>query len=438
MKRKVSSVPEVLHRILRNRRGATTFIFAGMAAGLVGVAGLTIDVGRIYAAKSGFDAATESAALAGAYALQAANANAASVQSAVTAWNTAYPAANVTSSAATATLSCVTSTANLPACNGANPNAVTVTQTATVTTHFLKALGMPSVTLTSTKKASKAGGATTPLNVMFVLDATGSMGDSDNNCSVPGKSRPDRFECALYSIQSTLKVMPTSMDKAGLMIFPGLATQYSPTSHPCAAYPNSVPYYTSTIKYQIGTGLDATYNDSAGALVTTSPLIQAVGVYKASGESGSLTPCITNRGGQGSFLAEVLGKAQAALPVVAGTQNVIIILSDGDFSASLAQLNNKAGADKKQCGQAVTAAQAATAAGTKVFSVAYGAATSGCSSGDTLNPCTTMQSMASDASKFYTTSSGCQLNGSPNPPSKLPSVFQAITSQLTKPRLLVN
>lgn len=438
MKRKVSSVPEVLRRMLRNRRGATTFIFAGMAAGLVGVAGLTIDVGRIYAAKSGFDAATESAALAGAYALQAANANAASVQNAVTAWNTAYPAANVTSSTATATLSCVTSTANLPACNGANPNAVTVTQTATVTTHFLKALGMSSVTLTSTKKASKAGGATTPLNVMFVLDATGSMGDSDSNCTVPGKSNPSRFQCALYSIQSTLKVMPTSMDKAGLMVFPGLATQYSPTSHPCATYPNSVPYFTSTIKYQIGAGLDATYNDSAGALLTTSPLIQAVGIYKASGESGSLTPCVTNKGGQGSFLAEVLGKAQAALPVVAGTQNVIIILSDGDFSASLSQLNNKAGADKKQCEQAVTAAQAATAAGTKVFSVAYGASTSGCSSGDTRNPCTTMQAMASDASKFYTTSSGCQLNGSPNPPSKLPSVFQAITSQLTKPRLLVN
>ncbi len=438
MKRKVSSVPEVLRRMLRNRKGATTFIFAGMAAGLVGMAGLTIDVGRIYTAKSGFEAATEAAALAGANAMLAPNANAASVQAAVTAWNTAYPAANVTSSAATATLSCVTSTANLPACNGTTPNTVTVTQTATVATHFLKAVGMTSVTLTSTKKAAKAGGATTPLNVMFVLDATGSMGDSDSNCTVPGKSRPDRFECALYSIQSTLKVMPTSMDKAGLMIFPGLATQYSPTSHPCATYPNSVPYYTSTIKYQIGAGLDATYNDSAGALLTTSPLIQAVGVYKASGESGSLTPCITNRGGQGSFLAEVLGKAQAALPVVAGTQNVIIILSDGDFSASLAQLNNKAGADKKQCEQAVTAAQAATAAGTKVFSVAYGASTSGCSSGDTRNPCTTMQSMASDPSKFYTTSSGCQLNGSPNPPSKLPSVFQAITSQLTKPRLLVN
>ena len=438
MKRLASSGPEVLRRVLRNRRGATSFIFAGLAAGLVGVAGLTIDVGRIYAAKSGFDAATESAALAGAYALQAANANTASVQAAVTAWNNAYPAANVTSSTATATLSCVTSTANLPACNGSSPNAVTVTQTATVTTHFLKAVGMPSVTLTSTKKASKAGGATTPLHVMFVLDATGSMGSTDSNCTVPGKSNPTRFQCALYAIQSTLKVMPTSMDKAGLMVFPGLATQYSPTSHPCPTHPNSVPYYTSTIKYQIGTGLDNTYNDSAGTLLTTSPLIQAVGIYKASGQSGSLTPCVTNKGGQGSYLAEVLAKAQAALPVVAGTQNVIIILSDGDFNATAAALNNQTIYQTGQCDRAVATAQAATAAGTKVFSVAYGASTSGCSTGDTRNPCTTMQSMASDPSKFYTTSSGCQLNGSPNPPSKLPSVFQAITSQLTKPRLLVN
>lgn len=438
MKRLVSSGPEVLRRVLRNRRGATTFIFAGLAAGLVGVAGLTIDVGRIYAAKSGFDAATEAAALAGAYALQSANANTSSVQAAVTAWNNAYPAANVTSSTATATLSCVTSTANLPACNGSSPNAVTVTQTATVTTHFLKALGMPSVTLTSTKKASKAGGATTPLNVMFVLDATGSMGSTDSNCTVPGKSNPTRFQCALYAIQSTLKVMPTSMDKAGLMVFPGLATQYSPTAHPCPTHPNSVPYYTSTIKYQIGTGLDNTYNDSAGTLLTTSPLIQAVGIYKASGQSGSLTPCVTNKGGQGSYLAEVLAKAQAALPVVAGTQNVIIILSDGDFNATAAALNNQTIYQTGQCDRAVATAQAATAAGTKVFSVAYGASTSGCSTGDTRNPCTTMQSMASDPSKFYTTSSGCQLNGSPNPPSKLPSVFQAITSQLTKPRLLVN
>jgi Flp pilus assembly protein TadG len=438
MKRPISFAARSIRGLWRNRRGSTTFVFAGMAAGMVGMAGLTIDVGRVYAAKSGFEAATEASALAGAYALSASNATATTVQTAVTTWNTAHPPPKVTSSAATATLSCVTSTSNLPTCNGSIPNAVTVTQTATISTYFLKTVGITSLSLSATKTASKAGGTAIPLNVMFVLDGTGSMGNSDGSCTVPGKSSPSRFECALYSIQSTLKVMPTSMDRAGLMVFPGLVSQYSPTSHPCASYPNSAPYYTTNIKYQIGTTLDATFNNGAGALVTTSPLVQAVGVFYASGAGTSVTPCVTNKGGQGSYLAEVLIKAQAALPVVAGTQNVIIILSDGDFNASHTQLNNQSAYYTGQCDRAIAAAQAATAAGTRVYSVAYGAATSGCSSGDTHNPCTTMQAMASDSSKFYSTTTGCQMNGSPNPVSHLPGVFQAITTTLTKPRMLVN
>jgi hypothetical protein len=165
-------------------------------------------------------------------------------------------------------------------------------------------------------------------------------------------------------------------------------------------------------------------------------MVQAVGEYKT---SGSLTPCVSNRGGQGSYAAEVISKAHAALPVVTGTQNVIIFLSDGDFGASLSQLNNQSDKVSRQCEQAVTAAQTATAAGTKIYSVAYGAATSGgCSSGDTRTPCTTMQAIASDSSTFYTTSTTCKINGSANPVTQLPAIFQAITTTLTKPRLLLN
>jgi hypothetical protein len=196
----------------------------------------------------------------------------------------------------------------------------------------------------------------------------------------------------MYSVQSVLKTMPTSLDKAGLMIFPGMGTQYSPTSHPCPTQPSSVAYLTANIKYQIGTALDATYNDGNGALSSSSPLVQAAGNYS------SLTPCVTNQGGQGSYAAEVIAKAHAALPVVSGTQNVIIFLSDGDFNSSLSQLNNQSSKVTKQCDQAIAAAQAATAAGTQVYAVAYGAASSGCSSGDTHNPCTTMQAIASDSS----------------------------------------
>ena len=419
-----------------NRKGATIALFAAMVPALVGVAGVTVDVGRALAAKQSLSAGTQAAALAGAFALAAPNANATTVGTAITNWNTANPVSHVTMTGSTPTLSCVTSTSNLPSCNGTSPNVVKVVQTATVETFFLKAFGRTSFNLSSTASAAKAGGNAQSLNVMFVLDATGSMGDTDSNCTVPGVSSPSRFQCALYSVQSVLKVMPTSLDKVGLMIFPGMGTQYSPTSHPCATQPSSVPYLSTSIKYQIHTTLDNTYNNGSGALVTTSPMVQAVGKYAT---SGALTPCVTNKGGQGSYAAEVIGKAHAALPVVAGTQNVIIFLSDGDFGANATQLNGNSSKVSKQCDQAVTAAATATAAGTKIYSVAYGAATSGgCSTGDTRTPCTTMQAIASDSAKFYTTNTNCKIAGSANPVTQLPAIFTAITTTLTKPRLITN
>ena len=434
MKRSISSLSRNIRGLLRDQAGATAILFGFMAVGLMGTAGLTIDAGRIYAAKKSFDADTQAAALVGANALQQANATQATVQTAVTAWTTANPSSKVTVTGTNVAVSCDTATANLPSCNGTTANVAKVTQTATVSTNFFRAFGFPSITMTSTSSAAKAGGTAVPLNVMFVLDATASMNDADSGCTVPGISHPTRFQCAEYSVQSVLKTMPTSLDKAGLMIFPGMAMQYSPTAHPCSTQPNSTPYYSANIKYQIGTTLDATYNNGAGALVSTSPLVQAVGNATS---TPTVTGCVTAKGGQGSYAAEVLTKAKAALPVVAGTQNVIIFLSDGDFNASATQLSNTSGKTTKQCDQAIAAAQAATTAGYTVYAVAYGAASSGCSSGDTHNPCTTMQSIASDKTRFYTTSSSCQMTGSPNAVASLPSAFQAITTTLTKPRLVV-
>jgi Flp pilus assembly protein TadG len=431
MKRSISSVSRNIRRLFHDQAGATAILFGIMAMGLMGTAGLTIDAGRIYAAKKSFDVDTTAAALAGANALLQANATQSTVQTAVTNWTTANPSSKVTVTHTNVAVSCDTATTNLPTCNGTTANVATVTQTATVSTNFLRAFGLPSVTLTSSSSASKAGGTAVPLNVMFVLDATGSMNSGDAGCTVPGISHPTRFQCADYSVQSILKTMPTSLDNAGLMIFPGMATQYSPTSHPCANQPNSTPYYTTNIKYQIGTALDATYNNGSGALNNSSPLVQAVG------NGTSLTGCVTAKGGEGSYAAEVLTKAQAALPVVAGTQNVIIFLSDGDYNATASALSNQTGKTTKQCDQAIAAAQAATAAGTTVYAVAYGAPSSGCSSGDTHNPCTTMQAIASDKTRFYSTDSSCQIAGSANAIGSLPAAFQAITTNLTKPRLVV-
>jgi Flp pilus assembly protein TadG len=421
------------------QKGSTLVLAAALVPGVIAVAGLSIDVGRAFAAKRALAAQTQAAAMAGAYALTAANATTSTVTTAVSSWTTANPASSfiTLSGSPTPTLSCVTSTSSLPSCNGTSPNAVSFSQTGTVPTYFLKAFGVSTFTVSASAIAAKGGGNAKSVNIMFVLDATGSMGNADSGCTVPGISgSPTRWQCANYSVQKILKTMPKTLDKVGLMVFPGMATQYSPTSHPCPTQPNSVPYYTSTIKYQIGTTLDNTYNDGAGSLVSTSPIVQAVGW----GTTSSTTGCLTNKGGEGSYAAEVLTKAQATLGTPAtGTSNVIILLSDGDYGASSTQLNgNSQGSSKvtAQCGQAVTAAQAATTAGTTVYSVAYGAPSTGCSTGDTYNPCSAMKAIASDPTKFYSSDSSCQIAGSANAVGQLPALFQAITTSLTKPRLL--
>jgi hypothetical protein len=226
--------------------------------------------------------------------------------------------------------------------------------------------------------------------------------------------------------------MQPSMSSVGLMVFPGLPSQYTP-GKPCPTQPSSTPYLASKIYYQIGTGLSTDYNNGSGVLSDTSTIIEAVG------DNGTkLSGCLSNKGGQGTYLAEVITKAQAALPVVTGTKNVIILLSDGDASASAAQLSNQTSKVSKQCGQYVTAAQAATTAGTTVYAVAYGAATSGCSSGDTYNPCTALKAVASDTAKFFSTDTACVPSVSGNTLTNLPSIFTQIAVNLTKPRLLTN
>ena len=431
MKHFISPLAATLRRLWRRQDGTTAILFAVMAPGLIGAVGLSIDVGRVMAAKKGFTGSAEAAALAGAYALLQSNATLTTVSSAVTSWNTAHAPSNVTVTNTSTSLSCVTATTNLPNCTSANPNVVNVTQTGTVTTHFLKAFGYPTFTLAATSSAAKAGGAGTPLNVMFVLDSTGSMNTADTGCTVPGIKGPTQYQCAEYSIQSVLKVLQPSMASVGLMAFPGTATQFTP-ANPCPTQPKATPYLSSKIYYQIGTSLSTNYNTS-GVLNHTSTIVEAVGDY---GASTPLTGCQTAKGGEGTYIAEVLTKAQAALPVVTGTKNVIILLSDGNATSSASQLNNVSGKTTAECGQYVTAAKAATAAGTTVYTVSYGSPTSGCTTGDTYNPCTAMEAAASSTSTFFSTGGACPATLTTNNASNLPTVFTQIAVNLTKPRLL--
>lgn len=421
----------ILRRFRRDQAGATAVLFALSATGLFGMLAASVDVGLALVARERLDASTQAGALVGARAMSETNATPSGITAAVTGWTSQHPVSGATLTSTSTALICVTSTANLPNCNGTTPNSIRVTQSATVTTHFLKMFGYPSLTVHSSATAAAGGGTGLPMRLMFVLDSTASMNNTDSGCTVPGISRPTRYQCALYSIQEVLRVLQPSLSSVALMAFPGTATQFNP-ANPCPTQPTPIPYLSTNIHYQIGTGFDNTYGNGSGTLNNTSPFVRAVG-----NRATSLVGCQQALGGQGSYMAEVIGKAQAALPAIAGTKNVMVLLSDGDFNASKAQLSNKTSFVSKQCGQAVTAAQAATAAGITVYSVAYGSPLSGCSSGDTYNPCTTMQAMASDKSKFYSTNSNCFLAGSPNNVADLPGIFKQIAVTLSKPRLVL-
>ena len=124
-------------------------------------------------------------------------------------------------------------------------------------------------------------------------------------------------------------------------------------------------------------------------------------------------------------------------------ENVIILLSDGDANAKSS--NMPSGKASNQCHAAISAAQAAAAAGTWVYSLAYGAPTgqtpSSCSTNSpAISACQTMQKIASDPSKFYSdlqnAKNGC--SAGVQSISDLVSVFKSVAVSLLPPRLLSN
>jgi hypothetical protein len=172
-----------------------------------------------------------------------------------------------------------------------------------------------------------------------------------------------------------------------------------------------------------------------------------------------------NPGGEGTYFAGTIYAAQAALvaeqALYPGSQNALIILSDGAANAkyyttpkqtgngSSSGSNQMATKDvnnvaitgsglypsyNNQCAQAVIAAQYASNAGTKVFSVAYGGTTntSDCSTDNpTTTPCKTMQNMASDTGKFYSDTCANAM-----PADTIEEIFTNIGESFTVARLI--
>lgn len=432
----------LLRTAIRDRRGVSALMVAMAIVVLVGFAGLVIDLGHAFAVQRSLQASADSAALAGAQDItccaQSSNQVIATAvsYSAVSGGRNASRGLTVTMPNGYPTLKCFQST-GIP-CNGPTlANGIVVQQQTTVPLWFAPILGFRSLLVTVTATAGASGGQAKPLDVMLVLDTTQSMNNADSSCSIRNATR---LVCALAGVRTILTTLAPSADRIGLMVFPGLTnssqTQYE---YDCSTRPApTIARYSASPVYQIvPLGSDYRSSNTATSLNSSSHLALA---------SQGVSTCpqgLSAVGGVGTFFADAISAAQAALVSDgrADTQKVIILLSDGDANAPAG--NVPTGKSRNQCHQAIAAAQAAAAAGTWVYSIAYGASTAntpGSCNTDVppISACATMEQIASDPTKFYSDGqnarNACQSNA--QSVSELVSVFQTLSYSLLPPRLL--
>jgi hypothetical protein len=416
MKQKIKSF---LRRLHRDESAQVLPMVAVMMIGFLGMAAMVADMGDVFYAYNELQGSTQAAALAAAEAISnpsfttpggstnetpqafavyygsetGTGANGINAHSILTSTG-----ANVST---TVYLSCNTFVSSLGidciTYNGggtATANAVQVVQVATVKTYFAALFGTPSVTLTSTASAARAG-VFAPYNVAVIIDTTESMDTTDSNC--PGGSTT-RLACALGGVQTLLTelapcyanetctavtgetgVVANSVDRVALFTFPNISTatvsddytscdKTNPTIEPytfpssslssSSTYSALSPYYyaTPTTKgaspvqlgttaqpattYEVTYGLgdadgngfesDFKANDAIQTLNTASDIVLAVG-----GKSGCAG--VGDPGGAGTFYAGVIYAATAALAAeqaVNNVPNVIILVSDGDADST--------------------------------------------------------------------------------------------------------
>ena len=462
----------------------------------LGMAGLTLDLGHAYVCYRELQASTDAAALAGGYALSLSTATDRSVDTAVSNASSVTGGQNANinlpSAAETPSLECLATVTSMGINCSASPtgdNAIQVVQSAVVPTYFIRGLaafgvkGASSITLTTESTAAMRGATNSPYNVAIVIDTTNSMGSTDTDASCGST----RISCALQGVQTLLESLSpctaasesgtcVGFDTVSLFTFPNIQANQAADDTSCPTSNPSIPNYTTPARgatWSAPTGTAGTYqvtsgyldnfsstNAAGGALSTSSSLTIATGGSGKSNCQGLQTP-----GGDGTYYAAAIYAAQSSLAAASskdvGSQNALIILSDGDASSTKITVTGTVQAagtgtpaftvaypsSTDQCQQAIDAAKYATAQGTTVYTIAYGAASSGCSTDTSgplkgLSPCTALQDMASSAADFYSDATASQNKGqctsSANPSLTLNQIFQNVATSFTVSRLIPN
>jgi hypothetical protein len=484
-------------RLVTEESGQVIPFMVFLSALFLGMAGLSMDLGRAYISYRELQASSDAAALAGGYALSLSGATVSSVKAYAASFSSASGGANVkptlSGAVESSTLTCLTTVGVPCSASPTGDNVIIVQQTMTMPTLFLRALGifggnsLTSATIATKATAVMRGSANAQYNVAVVLDSTGSMGqaDTDGNCT----KNTTKEVCALSGIQtllsgltpcgsgSTSTTCASPFDSVALFTFPNVKASTATNATTCSgSNPTGTPYSVPAIwsaptasapNYEITSGFLDNYSSTNaynGSIATSSPIGIATGADTGKNCNGLTTPI----SGQGTYLAGAIYAAQSALAAAQsankGSENAMIILTDGDANATntftdatgktltASQLNSNGTYPSMidQCQQAISAAQYAASNGTTVYVVAYQSPTSGCSTDAAAyrDPCSNLQAMALKAgsttpypANFYsdaTTANKGACTSTANPNLTLNQVFQSVAVSFTVARLIPN
>jgi hypothetical protein len=380
-------------RRFRDNNGQVAVLVALLLVPLIAISGFVIDVGYAYFAQRSLQSQADAAALAGAQMLPDSSGSI-SLARQYGSGTTAKNHKNLGLVVEEVVTKCL---ASVPGCEPVN--AVVVDETAKVNTLFTRVLGIKSFTVHVRSTACSPCG-TRPLDIMLVLDRTGSMcqdhnGNNDPSCADLNNAR--------NGMKTFLGLMNPQADWVGLAVLPPATS----VGNKCTT-PQTTNYDSTGAAYTI-VPLSSDYSKD-GKLVTTSNLVSTINCQQANGETSYAT---------------AIEKAQAELDLHgrANVKKVIVFFSDGAANRGPGYLSTSSPYRKTPCHQGVTSAGVVKGKGTIVYSIGYdlNAVSGGAnqcrslsSSGPLETPAITayqaLQQMASNAQTFYNQPSAGQLN----------------------------
>ena len=406
-------------RSVKDESGQTIVFAIITMVVFIAMAGFAVDVGHAYLVQRQLQSAADAAALAGALDLPDKAAATQTANDYGPAPGKRNPPHSNDNAAITVETKCVTS---IPGCSIAagTVNAIGVHATSNVKTVFAKIVGLDSFTVHANATACSPC-SVKPLDIMLVLDRTGSMCQVSNprggvmqdpmvNQINPATGQPygNPAGCtdltnAKNGISTFLALMKPQYDHVGLAVLPPVADASTQAGRcvPPTQNPSQYNYDNRNADYTI-VGLSSDYASPAGTLNAGSNLVRAINCLPSAGNTA---------------YADAIESAQNELATTgrAGVQKVIIFLSDG--AANYGGTWHPAGSPYRTtpCRQGITSSNIAKTAGTTVYTIGYDLNGSGtdpeqCTDTPSITSLAAMQAIASSPDTFYNKPDPGQLN----------------------------